>query len=79
VAVSVPEFVMPATVKVPVAVRFAALTFPENNPLPCTPIVNNADGDVVPTPTFEVKRFEPVHVLLSARRVEDAAPESDVR
>jgi hypothetical protein len=79
VADSVPEFTIPATVRVPVATMFAALRFPENNPLPCTPIVNNADGEVVPTPTFWVKRFAPVHVLLSARRVDDAAPASDVR
>ncbi len=37
-----------AMLKVPVAVMFAALTFPENKPLPCTE--SACDGDVVPRP-----------------------------
>ena len=46
------EVPMPVTVSVPVAVRLARETFPENRPLPWTERVEA--GEVVPMPTFPV-------------------------
>src|SRR3954471_22917019 len=68
---------MPATVRVPVAVTLATERFPEKKPLPCTESLE--PGVEVPRPRFAVKLLVPVKVLLSARRVDDAAPAKDVR
>ena len=73
--VLVPMPKLPPTVRVPVAVMFAAVRFPLRNPFPLTS--NLFEGDEVPNPTKPLSRTFMIVVVVAPPAVEEAIKNRD--